>query len=486
MIDAQKQTADDNEQLRRLGYEAKFDRSMGLWANFSLGFTYLSPVVGVYTLFASSMVAGGPPMFWSYLLVGIGQLLVCLVFCEVVSQYPIAGGIFPWAQQLVNVHWAWMAGWIYMWALWTTIAAVAVGSGPYLLSLLGSSSASQESVTVVALSLILASTLLNLSGTRILARVAIAGFVAELIGALVVGGYLLVFERIQPIGVLFDTFQIQSGGSYLPAFLAASLAGLFLYYGFEACGDVAEEVPNPSQQIPKAMRMTIYIGGAAAMFTCLAFILALPNIPKVISGEDTDPIQTVLMQAFGPVGSRAVILVVGISFLSCGLSLQAAASRLLFAFARDRMIIGHKVWSRVSEKSRVPTAALIACGVMPAIIAIVGYFKTDALTAIVSFAAIGIYIAFQMIVLGALIARRRGWKPSGSFTLGNRGKAVTVAALCYGVLAIVNIGWPRAPETPWFINYSVALSTAVVISAGLAYLLIAKPTVRKVTVPGSP
>ena len=60
----------------------------------------------------------------------------------------------------------------------------------------------------------------------------------------------------------------------------------------------------------------------------------------------------------------------------------------------------------------------------------------------------------------------------------NRGKAVTIAALGYGVLAIVNIGWPRASETPWFINYSVALSTAVVISAGLAYLLITKPTAR--------
>ena len=85
----------------------------------------------------------------------------------------------------------------------------------------------------------------------------------------------------------------------------------------------------------------------------------------MISGKDTDLIQTVLMQDFGPVGSRAVILVVGISFLSCGLSLQAAASRLLFAFARDRMIIGHKVWSRISEKSRVSTATLIACGVKP-------------------------------------------------------------------------------------------------------------------------
>ena len=71
------------------------------------------------------------------------------------------------------------------------------------------------------------------------------------------------------------------------------------------------------------------------------------------------------------------------------------SGRLLFAFARDRMIVGHKVWSRISEKSEGSTAALIACGVMSAIIAIVGYLKTDALTAIVSFAAIGIYIAFQ-------------------------------------------------------------------------------------------
>jgi amino acid transporter len=478
MTSVRKQIADDNAQLRQLGYEATFERSMSLWANFSLGFTYLSPVVGVYTLFASSMMAGGPPMFWSYLLVGLGQLLVCLVFCEVVSQYPIAGGIFPWAQRLVNVRWAWMAGWMYLWALWTTIAAVAVGSGPYLLSLINASTGDASAVTAVALALILVSTLLNLSGTRNLARVAVAGFAAEIIGALMVGGYLLIAERKQPVSVLFDTFGIQSDGSYLPAFLASALAGLFLYYGFEACGDVAEEVPSPSKQIPTAMRMTIYVGGAAAMFTCVALILATPNIPEVISGKDADPIQTVLVQAFGLVGARGVIFIVGISFLSCVLSLQAAASRLLFAFARDRMIAGSGMFSRISKATRVPNTALIACGVLPAAIALVGYVKADALTAIVSFAAIGIYIAFQMIVVGALIARSRGWKPSGAFTLGRWGHGVTVGALMYGILAIINIGWPRAPETAWFINYGVVFSTAVVAAAGLIYLLVGKPTVR--------
>ena len=41
----------DAEQLRQLGYTSNFNRSMSLWENFALGFTYLSPVVGVYTLF---------------------------------------------------------------------------------------------------------------------------------------------------------------------------------------------------------------------------------------------------------------------------------------------------------------------------------------------------------------------------------------------------------------------------------------------------
>ena len=47
----------DAEQLKALGYESHFDRTMSKWENFSLGFTYLSPVVGVYTIFASAFVA---------------------------------------------------------------------------------------------------------------------------------------------------------------------------------------------------------------------------------------------------------------------------------------------------------------------------------------------------------------------------------------------------------------------------------------------
>src|ERR1700678_3041060 len=281
----------DAEQLKALGYVSHFDRTMSKWENFSLGFTYLSPVVGVYTIFAIAFVAGGPPMWWTYIGVGLGQLMVCLIFGEIVSQFPISGGLYPWARRLVGKRWAWMAGWVYAWALCCTMAGVATGAAPFLAQLFAVNS-TPSATTAIALILIAMTTALNLSGTRLLARVAMFGFICELVGAIVVGGYLLLFARHQPLKVLLDTTLVHSDGSYLPAFLASSLAAMFCYYGFEACGDVAEETPNASRMIPKAMRMTIYVGGAAAMLVCVALILAVPDMNAILSGKDTDPVAT--------------------------------------------------------------------------------------------------------------------------------------------------------------------------------------------------
>jgi amino acid transporter len=464
----------DIAQLKALGYSSNFDRSMTELENFSLGFTYLSPVVGVYTLFASALAAGGPPMFWSYVVVGIGQMFVCLVFGEVVSQFPISGGLYPWARRLVGKRWAWMAGWVYGWALYVSISAIATGGAPFLAQLLGFTP-TPAITTAVAICMIVVSTLFNVSGTRLLARVAMFGFICELIGAIVVGCYLLIFARHHPISALFDTFGLGTGRGYLPAFLASSLSALFCYYGFEACGDVAEETPNASRMIPRAMRMTIYVGGAAAMWVCLGLILSVPDMHAVISGKDTDPVATVLRAAMGEWGFRAVIAVVMVSFLSCLISIQAAASRLMFAYARDQMIAGSARLSRLSPHTHVPVAALLMAGIIPGLIALTGVWLQNAVNTIVSFAAAGIYISFQMLVLGALIARFKGWKPAGPFTLGRWGVAINVVALLYGVSAIVNMVWPRSPGDPWYSNYGMIVTAAGVILLGFIYMVTGRP-----------
>lgn len=466
----------DAEQLAALGYSTTFNREMTLWENFSLGFTYLSPVVGIYSLFALALAAGGPPMIFWLIIVGLGQLLVALVFSEVVSQYPIAGGVYPWARRLWGAKWAWMTGWIYAWALMATIASVTYGAGPFVAALLGIES-SQNLTIVIALVLILAVTVVNLQGTRVLGRVAMFGFVAEIVGALVLGAWLILFDRNQDWGVIFDNFGlVDESGSYLPAFIAAALIGLFQYYGFEACGDVAEEVPNPGKRIPKAMRMTIYIGGAAAIFVCYALILAVVDIPAVIAGENADPIGTILTESFGDVGSKVILAVVLISFFSCALSLQAAVSRMIYSYGRDEMIFGSAILSRVSPGKHMPPAALWLAAAVPAFLVIIDLFIEGGLVRIVSFAALGIYLAFQMVVLAALRARIKGWKPSGPYTLGGWGMIVNVLALAYGLFGIWLLAKPYGvPEWSFLDNWIVSVSAVIIIAIGLVYMLVARP-----------
>ncbi len=462
---------DDAAHLHALGYESEFKREMSPWANFSLGFTYLSPVVGVYTLFAFALATGGPPMIWSFVIVGLGQLMVALIFSEIVAQYPVAGGVYPWARRLWGRRYAWMTGWIYMVALLVTIASVVYGAGPFVAATFGFDP-SVNTTILCALGVLAIATLINLMGTKVLAKAAIIGFTAEIIGALVVGGWLLIAHREQSFGVLFDTFGTEGDGNYLPAFAAAALIGIYQYYGFEACGDVAEEVPDPGRLIPKAMRRTIYIGGAAATFVCLALILAVTDIDAVISGEVADPVTMVLDEAFGTVGARLVLIIVLLSFLSCAMSLQAAASRLAYSYGRDDMIMGSSLLKKFSATRHVPPYALLVAALVPAVIVVGSKVSENAITKIISFAALGIYMGFQMVVFAALRARLKGWVPSGKYSLGAWGLPVNIIALVYGIVAMINMAWPRTPDVAWYDNWIVALSGAVVVIIGLVYMAI--------------
>lgn len=470
---------DDAQHLASLGYsyERQFKREMTFWGNVSLGFTYLSPVVAIYSLFAASLSVAGPPMFWSLVIVGVGQLLVATVFGEVVAAYPVAGGVYPWSRRLWGRKWGWMNGWVYLVALLTTIASVAYGAGPFLSTLLGMES-SVDATILCGLVVIALATVLNLGGTKVLNAVAMIGLLAELGGALVVGIWLLATARHHDLSVLFQTFGAGEGSNYFFAFAAAGLIGIFQYYGFEACGDVAEEVPNPGRTIPKAMRMTIYIGGFAAMFVCLSLILAVPDFAAVISGTETDPVGSILLAAFGPIGFKAVLAVVLISFLSCVLSLQAATSRLAYSMARDGILPASKLLSTFSESRHVPPYALLLAGLVPAFIVIGSKVSSDALTVIISFAAMGMYMGFQMVVLASLRARILGWKPNGAFRLGVWGIPVNIAALAWGVLGMVNMAWPRTPEDGWFANHVVLISAVTVVAIGLVYMAWKKPHLK--------
>ncbi|MDQ4214682.1 APC family permease [Microbacterium sp. ASV81] len=471
---SEKQTVlEDGEHLSVLGYEDHFNRSMSFWANFALGFTYLSPLVGVYSLFATALAVGGPPsIFWIFI-VGAGQLLVSLVFGEVVSQYPIHGGIYPWARRLWGRRYAWMAAWVYIWAMIVTITAVAEYGSGFLASLFGIE-VTPLSTLLLTLVLLLVALLLNFSGTKTMARVAQIGLAAELLGVIGVGLYLLIFQRKQPFSVFFDTMGVQGDGGYATAFFGAALAGLFLFYGFEACGDVAEEVERPAHRIPRAMILTILVGGVSALFSFGGYVLAAPDLSAIVAGKDADPIPHILELTLGPIGAKVFLVVAVTAFLSCVLSLQAAASRLLYSFARDGMLPGHRWLSKVTPRTKVPANALVVACTVPVLLALLIFVNEDLLNSVTAFAVLGIYVAFQMVVLAALRQRIKGWRPAGPFSLGRWGIVVNALALAYGLFAMYLLAKPGSSGNP-FTDGIVLIGLGIVLVTGLLYLFLARP-----------
>ncbi len=469
--DAATQGAADERQLAELGYRQQLSRSLGLLSNFSVGFTYLSPVVGVYTLFAFGLATAGPAFIWSYPIVLVGQFLVVFTFGEVASQYPLAGGIFQWTKRLVGPRYAFMSGWMYTMALLITVAAVAYAANAYAAPLFGWE-LSDGSTIAVAVGVIILGGILNMLGIRRLAFLARLGVAVEIAGTVGLAVWLLLTDRHQDVGVIFQTGGA-GAGDYTGAFLAAGLAAVWVFYGFEACGDIAEEVQDPSRKVPRAMIWTLGVGGAVSIFLVFALILAVPDIGAVISGENATPIDAILAASFGEVGSKIALALILFAFVSCTIAIQGASIRLVYSFARDGMMPGSDALSRVNPRFHMPPGAVLVATIVPAIIT---FLPSATVAKIITFAVIGIYLGFQSVVLASIIARRRGWKPAGSFTLGRWGMTVNVLALIYGVSAIVILSLKTPALTEDFLDkWLVPISAGIVALIGLAYLVLARP-----------
>lgn len=462
----------DERQLASLGYRQQLSRSLGLFSNFAVGFTYLSPVVGVYALFGFGLATGGPAFFWTMPIVIAGQALVVLTFSEVASQFPVAGGIYQWAKRLVGIRYAFLAGWMYTVALLVTVASVAFSANLFVAPLFGYEITTENTV-IVAVSIIALGGVLNLLGIRRLAAVARIGLAVEILGSLVLGVFLLLFHRVQPLSVLTDTAGV-GGGDYVGAFLAAALFSVWIFYGFEACGDIAEEVQDPSRKVPRAMQMTLGVGALVSGFITIAFILAVPDIGAVVAGNDVDPIGTILLAAFGEVGSKVALAMVLIAFVSCTIAIQGAAIRLIYSIARDGMVVGSDMLSRVHPRLHMPPGAVAVATVIPAVVTLL---PSATVARIITFAVVGIYIGFQSVVLASIIARRRGWRPAGAYQLGRWGMPVNVIALVYGVTAIVVLSIKTPPFGDSFIEqWLVPVSAGLVALSGVIYLIVFRPT----------
>ena len=88
----------EDARLASLGYKPQLNRVLGFFANFAVAFTYLSPMVGIYSLFVLGVAAAGPAYIWLTCIPVLGMLFVALVFGELASHYPVAGALYQYSK----------------------------------------------------------------------------------------------------------------------------------------------------------------------------------------------------------------------------------------------------------------------------------------------------------------------------------------------------------------------------------------------------
>jgi amino acid transporter len=507
--------AQEEQRLGALGYKQELSRVLSPFHSFSVAFTYLSPMVGIYSLFAVGAGAGGPRYLWLMFIPVIGMYFVALIFGELGSHYPISGALYQYSKNTVGARYGWWVGWFYMMALLVTIAAVDTGVVPYLADILNSwfklhlDPSNHMTILWLTVALLVIQTFLNITGAKMMGRVASIGSYVEIFGTIGIALILAAAGFNHGFGFLFTTQGAENiktnslgvgfGGSWwTSAALIAVLAHVFIFYGFESAGDVAEETKDASSQVPKSMRNALLIGGVTSFILVAALLLSTPKDPagyaKATSFAGGIPyiLGNVIHQAWL---RDFLLLAVIFAFFSCGSSILGASSRMLFSYARDGATPAYKTVSRVSSRFHTPINALLLGALVPLIFTLmvnitpskdikIGFFtypaNMSALGALVSFGVSGIYLSFLLTVIGALVARTRGWVPAGHFTLGAKGMMMNIIARVYLAVMLVNIILPTGLASPRAVlfNYNwVTLVIMVLIAiVGLIVYLIAQPS----------
>jgi len=480
-----------SDELAEFGYKQELDRSIGKFASFAAGVSYISILTGTFQLFFFGFAFGGPAYWWTWPMVFAGQVMVALCFAELAANFPVAGSIYNWAKRMGSATVAWLGGWMMLTASIVTISAVALAyqlTLPQIWSFFqfyGDGNGEYDfaaNAVILGTVLIVFTTLINALGVKLMARINSAGVFIELIAAVLLI-LLLAVNITRGPDVLFESQGTGDGHDwgYFGAFLAASLASAYVMYGFDTASSLGEETKDPRRTAPLAIMRAVIasfiLGGLILLFA----ILSVSNINAPDIASSSGGLQFVILDVLGNTVGKIFLICVVIAVTVCALAVHTATIRMAFAMARDNNLPGGERLARVHPKTKTPIVPAVITGVLAILILVVNIRQPQIFTVITSIGIIMIYVAYLLVTVPMLRKRLRGeWPPKdanekGYFTLGKLGLPINIVAVVWGSFMALNLIWPRkdvynaAEPFHWYLQYGAILFIGVVFFGGLAY-----------------
>ncbi len=473
--------------MEDFGYKESLDRSIGKFASFAAGVSYISILTGTFQLFYFGFGTAGPAYLWSWPLVFVGQMAVALCFMELAAKYPVAGSVYNWSKTLGSRIVGWSSGWLMLTASIVTLSAVVLAlqlNLPRLWSgfqIVGDGSGSKDfaaNAVILGTVLIVITTTINALGVKLMAMINSTGVFIELVAAVLIA-IILAINITRGPNVFFSTNGYGAGQSsgYLGAFLVASLASGYVMYGFDTASSLGEETVEPRRTAPKAILRAILasfvIGGAILVFA----VMSAPDLDDPLIGSNQGGLQYIVEQVmWGPLG-RVFIVCIVVAVTVCSLAVHTAAIRLTFAMARDNALPFGEKLARVHPKTLTPVVPAIVIGIIAILILVVNIGQPQIFTVLTSIAIIMIYLAYLMVTGPLLKKRLQGqWPPKdlkegGYFTMGRWGMLVNIVAVVWGVGMALNLAWPRTAVygTPWYNQWGAFVYIGAILGLGLLW-----------------
>jgi amino acid transporter len=192
----------------------------------------------------------------------------------------------------------------------------------------------------------------------------------------------------------------------------------------------------------------VLVSAIAGYVLILAFTFAIVDLDGV-AGAGSFAAVEVLNQSLSETWAEILLAIAVGGQLFCGMSAVTSASRMLFAFSRDRAVPGWKYWSKLNHHF-VPANAVILICVLAFLLAAPAW-SGDAFfvyAAVTSVATIGLYVAYIIPVFLRLRAGE-SFDP-GPWSLGRWHKPINVIAIIWVVFICVLFVMPVTDAGVWW------------------------------------
>lgn len=362
---------------------------------------------GIFALPAVLYVAVGPFAPWMMLVGGVLFLPLIVVFAALARQFDNSGGPALYGNAAFGPFLGFQAGWTRYAASVGSIAANAHVTVTYAATLwpaLDGPIARPLAVGLFQLFFVL----VNLAGMN------------RAVGTLGLITVIKLAPLAALIGAGFAQGSIDGLGLALPEFGAAEQVLLLTFYafmGFEGATMSAGEMKRPRRDIPLALT------GMLALTTLLYMLVIWAYIAIVPSPEEGGEMALAYAadEAFGRIGTVAIVIAAAFSVGGNVLNSMIAASRLSYGMAEMRLLPG---WFRhVSPRFLTPDVSILFLGAASILFSMTGGFRELAVASTLSR-----LVTYLICAVAVPVLRLRGGPASGADISGFELVMATLAA----------------------------------------------------------